>query len=218
MTAEGKQEFEQRFQDIRELATRNETAALLLFLQTVFTSSTNPTLFQQLTGYDVQASALYSTKPPQRSQYESYVQTSDFKKAIHVGTAAAFEANITPLEYALEEDYLTDISDRLEVLLNCCEVLFYTGQADILFPSINLQDYFRSLNWTAADAFRSAERQTWRATPNSTELSGYVFQTGNFTDVILLRAGHYAALDETKAAYHMMVNFIEGKSFADTSS
>ncbi|KAG0412554.1 hypothetical protein HPB47_010313 [Ixodes persulcatus] len=196
LTSEGRDEFASRFELIRTLAATNQTAALLLLLQTVFTSDTNPTLFQQLTGYDNQASALYATKPANMLAYERYVQTKEFKKAVHVGDSIVFQKDMFTLMFGLLQDYLANIDAEIEELLDTYKVLFYYGQMDSLFPAVHQKAFTRSLNWTGSDVFRNANRQTWRADDSAVKLLGYKTTAAQFTEVVLLKAGHYAAVDE----------------------
>lgn len=184
--------------------------ALLDLLRTIFTSEGKPTLFQRLTGYNNHASALYTEKPENMLKYEAYVQTDEFKRAVHVGKRVTFQGAQNRVARKLASDYLTDISHKIEDLLRWFRVLFYTGQMDTLFPSRNLQDFFRSLNWTGAAEFRKKESVRWRAYKNAHSLSGLVTQVGNMTEVVLLGAGHYAAVDKPRAANRMMVIFIKG--------
>ncbi|KAK8765395.1 hypothetical protein V5799_032003 [Amblyomma americanum] len=212
ITKRGRKSFAQKFAEMRQKVRSllGKLAALLKLRRTIFTSETNPTLFQKLTGYNNQASALYSEKPENMVRYEQYVQTDDFKRALHVGKSVQFMKAESKVATKLKDDYLTDISDKIQDLLQSYKILFYTGQMDTLFPSRNLQDYFRSLNWTGAEEFRAKEPTHWKAYPTSRYVSGIVTMVGNVTEVVLLRAGHYAAVDEADNANKMILNFIEG--------
>lgn len=212
ITKRGRKSFAQKFAEMREKVRSflGRLAALLKLKRTIFTSKTNPTLFQRLTGYNNQASALYSEKPENMVRYEKYMRTDEFKRAVHVGKSVQFMKAEGKVATKLKDDYLTDISDQIEDLLQSYKVLFYTGQMDTLFPSRNLQDYFRSLNWTGAAEFRTKQPTHWKAYPTSRFVSGIVTMVGNMTEVVLLRAGHYAAVDEPDNANKMMLNFIEG--------
>ncbi|CAN7984250.1 unnamed protein product, partial [Ixodes hexagonus] len=209
LTKSGRKKFASRFSKIRTTAKFSETMALVLLMRTIFTSDLKPTLFQELTGYQNHASTLYSREPPHMTAYENYVQTSEFKRAVHVGSAVKFEKNMTKLMLGLKEDYLTDITQRIIALLDNYKVLFYTGQMDALFPSVNQQTFFRSLKWKGANDFRKCERQEWVAGNGSKNLAGYKTQVRNFTEMVLIKAGHYAAVDVPEVTYHMMAEFFE---------
>ncbi|CAN8025270.1 unnamed protein product, partial [Ixodes persulcatus] len=93
ITERGRSQFATRFSRLRTTARFSESMALLLLMRTIFTSDLKPTLFQRLTGYQNHASTLYSHQPPHMTAYEKYVQTRDFKRAVHVGSAVKFENN-----------------------------------------------------------------------------------------------------------------------------
>ncbi|CAN7975443.1 unnamed protein product [Ixodes persulcatus] len=207
ITERGRSQFATRFSRLRTTARFSESMALLLLMRTIFTSDLKPTLFQRLTGYQNHASTLYSHQPPHMTAYEKYVQTRDFKRAVHVGSAVKFENNMTKLMLGLKADYLTDITPRITALLNNYKVLFYTGQMDALFPSVNQQKFYRTLKWKGAKAFRKQNREEWIAGEGSKNLAGYKTQVGNFTEMVLIKAGHYAAVDVPEVTYYMMAEF-----------
>ncbi|XP_037582155.2 probable serine carboxypeptidase CPVL [Dermacentor silvarum] len=213
LTEEGRDTFAKQFQAMRSLfASRKVKEALYLLLQTIFTDNTNPTLFQNLTLYNNQASALYSEKPANMIQYSHYVNTTDFREAIHVGLDAEFEPYSEIFMASLAPDIVTDISGQIELLLNTSQVLFYTGQVDALFPSTNLRAFFRTLHWTGASQYRNSPRRVWNLQDGSNSISGYIVRVHNFTEAIILKAGHYAAVDKPDEAYYLMSNFIDSKS------
>nr|XP_037273136.1 probable serine carboxypeptidase CPVL [Rhipicephalus microplus] len=216
VTKEGRKSLAEIFADMRRKVRTliGKLAALLRLKKTIFTSEKTPTMFQKLTGFNNQASALYSEKPLNMVRYEKYVQSDAFKRAVHVGRDAQFMEAEGKVSMSLKNDYLTDISHEIEDLLKSCKVLFYTGQMDTLFPSQNLQEYFRSLKWPGATEFRKAEPQHWKAYPSYRSVSGLVIRVRNMTDVVLFRAGHYTAVDEPDAANKMILNFIEGDANA----
>ncbi|XP_072140439.1 probable serine carboxypeptidase CPVL [Dermacentor andersoni] len=213
LTKEGRDTFTKQFQVMRSLfACRKVKEALYLLLQTIFTDSTHPTLFQNLTLYNNQASALYAEKPANMIQYSHYVNTTAFREAIHVGLDVEFEPYSQIFMANLALDIVTDISAQIELLLNTSQVLFYTGQVDALFPSTNLRAYFRTLNWTGASQYRNSSRGVWKAQDGSNSISGYIVRVPNFTDAIILEAGHYAAVDKPDEAYYLMSNFLDSRS------
>ncbi|XP_037554983.1 probable serine carboxypeptidase CPVL [Dermacentor silvarum] len=162
LTEEGRATFAKQFQTMRNLfASRRVKEALYLLLQTVFTDNTNPTLFQNLTLYNNQASALYSEKPANIIQYSHYVNTAAFREAIHVGLDVEFEPYSQIFMASLAPDMVTDISAQIELLLNSSQVLFYTGQVDTLLPSTNLRAFFRTLHWIGAWQYQNSPGVVW---------------------------------------------------------
>ncbi|XP_050031924.1 probable serine carboxypeptidase CPVL [Dermacentor andersoni] len=216
ITKKGRKSLAENFADMRRRARTliGKLAALLRLRKTIFTSEKKPTLFQRLTGFNNQASALYSEKPLNMLKYEKYVQSDEFKRAVHIGRDVEFMKAEGRVSTSLKNDYLTDISTEIEDLLQSYKVLFYTGQMDTLFPSRNLQEYFWSLNWTGAEEFRKAQPLHWKAYPTCHSVSGLLVRVGRMTDVVIFRAGHYTAVDEPEVANRMMLNFIEDNATA----
>ncbi|XP_070396784.1 probable serine carboxypeptidase CPVL [Dermacentor albipictus] len=216
ITKKGRKSLAENFADMRRKARTfiGKLAALLRLRKTIFTSEKKPTLFQRLTGFNNQASALYSEKPLNMLKYEKYVQSDEFKRAVHIGRDVEFMKAEGRVSTSLKNDYLTDISAEIEDLLQSYKVLFYTGQMDTLFPSRNLQEYFRSLNWTGAEEFRKAQPLHWKAYPTYHSVSGLLVRVRSMTDVVIFKAGHYTAVDEPEVANRMMLNFIEDNATA----
>ncbi|KAL1480904.1 hypothetical protein MTO96_050653 [Rhipicephalus appendiculatus] len=213
VTQEGRDAFAKQFDTMKNLLAEGEVLrALMILLHTIFTDNTSPTLFQNLTLYNNHASSLYSEQPANMRRYYEYANTKRFRKAIHVGFDVEFQRNNRVLLTSLASDYVRDISTQLELLLNTSKVLFYTGQVDTLFPSNKLRAYFRSLNWTGASEYRSAPRDVWSANGGSNGISGYVVRVRDFTEAVILGAGHYAAVDKSHEVNHLLKNFISSCS------
>ncbi|KAL3184578.1 hypothetical protein MRX96_031653 [Rhipicephalus microplus] len=209
VTQEGRDAFAKQFDQMKNLFGQGKVLeALTILLHTIFTDDTSPTLFQNLTLYNNQASALYSEQPANMRKYYEYANTKGFRKAIHVGLDVPFQRDNRVLLTSLALDYVRDITVELELLLNTSKVLFYTGQVDTLFPSNKLRDYFRTLNWAGASEYRSAPRDVWSANGGSDGISGYVVRVRDFTEAVVLGAGHYAAVDKSYEINHLLKNFV----------
>ncbi|KAL1485503.1 hypothetical protein MTO96_031924 [Rhipicephalus appendiculatus] len=213
LTKKGRDTFARQFETMRSLFALGQVeVALYLLLRTIFTDDTNPTLFQNLTRFNNQASALYSEKPANMIAYSRYVNTTRFREAIHVGPDVQFEPHSDIFMASLAPDMVTDISDQIELLLNTSKVLFYTGQVDALFPSANLRAYFRTLRWPGASQYRNASRSTWTMKYDSRGISGYVVQVRDFIDVTILGAGHYAAVDKPDEVNCLLSKFVDSRN------
>ncbi|KAK8765399.1 hypothetical protein V5799_032007 [Amblyomma americanum] len=214
----GYQIFKNQFSIMRMLAVQNNITAVYMLLQTIFSyepPETKKTLFQQLTLYNSHASPLY-TERPQSMLWSAYCAARpEFKAAIHAGANRTIEhANRTLLE-KLIVDWMVDITEKVEYVLNHTRVLFYTGQLDALFPSANSQAYFERLNWTHSEKYRNANRTLWRPygsvlKPYDLPISaaGYTKSAGNFTSAVVLGMGHYAGFDKPDEIYHLIMQFL----------
>lgn len=213
----GAEQFSQRFQLLRQVVSSNKTAALGLLLRTVG-SEKGPriqhTMFQNLTGYNSHANALVEDSPEEFKQFYRFAATAEFKRAFHVNVSRGLDAQRQMVTFNLaQRDMLTDISGKLEDLLNVQRVLLYTGQLDTLFPAANLEKYFKSLSWNGAAEFRNAPRTPWYTCTEPRRLAGYVTRARDMKYVQVARAGHHAAFDAPEAVYEMMDQFLrEGSS------
>lgn len=212
LTEEGYKTFAGHFEAMRNLlASHNYTMALGMLLTTIFADSTKvrPTLFQNLTLYNDHASPLYTERPLFMVACFLFLNGStDIRKAIHVGENATFQYINEALLLTFASDWLRDISPLTERVLNESRVLFYTGQLDALFPSVNQRAYFATLNWTNAQAYRKASRCTWKPYLQYYGNAGYVKKAVNFTEAVLLGMSHYGAVEKPDEVYYLMLQFV----------
>uniref|UniRef100_V5H8Q7 Putative venom serine carboxypeptidase n=2 Tax=Ixodes ricinus TaxID=34613 RepID=V5H8Q7_IXORI len=213
----GRRIFNEAFVNISELSKKNTTLALYALSNTVFDLGTDgqKSLFQNLTGFTVQRSALYSVLPPVADAYTKYVNTSEFKKSLHVPLNFTMNSLKPIVASMLFTDFFTDITAKLISALDYQNILLYTGQVDALFPSTNFRKYFSTLKWTKKEAFEGAVRNTWSTCGDIHGVSGYIESITNFSYAVVLRAGHHTTLDEPSSVYHLTSSFIKGGNFDD---
>uniref|UniRef100_G3MM89 Carboxypeptidase n=1 Tax=Amblyomma maculatum TaxID=34609 RepID=G3MM89_AMBMU len=202
--------FKQQFENIRNITRQGQyDIAIYMLAQTIFAYQDKKTLFQNLTFYNNHASPLYSEMPLSMLLCFKYINSSDFKTALHVGENTVLQYDNPLLLQRLAGDFLVDITKLIEHVLNKTRVLFYTGQLDALFPSTNLQAYFDRLNWTKANEYRDANRSIWRPYGPATNAAGYMKSAGNFTSAVMLGMGHYAGFDKPTETYLLMKEFLD---------
>ncbi|CAN7984262.1 unnamed protein product, partial [Ixodes hexagonus] len=212
----GRDTFAATIQNIRGLIDVNRTAAILMLGNTLMHTRHNgeASLFMKLTGYDDHGSALTYATPPQFDHYYSYAQRHIFKKHIHVSPTARVDGDRLSVALNLGmKDFFTDISHLIEAVLDSQRVLIYTAQMDTMIPAVNLDKYFRSLNWTGAEQFKAAPRQRWYSRGRNSPILGYVTTVKELTYVLLTQAGHHASFDRPVTVYRMMELFVSDLDF-----
>ncbi|EEC16374.1 serine carboxypeptidase, putative, partial [Ixodes scapularis] len=209
----GRAAFTQTFAQIRRLSKVNTTLALYLLSRTVLRSGGEKTLFQNLTGFTAQGSALYSIMPPEAKAYITYTNTSEFKESLHVPLNSRIDSLRPMVAFMLSKDFFTDITAEFINALERQNILLYTGQVDTLFPSMNFRKYFSTLRWTKKESFIGAGRNTWSTCRDPRRVAGYIESITNFSYAVVLRAGHHTTLDEPSSVYHLTSSFIKGGNF-----
>ncbi|XP_070377070.1 venom serine carboxypeptidase-like [Dermacentor albipictus] len=107
LTREGGDEFAKQFSTMRSLLTEDKgLEALQMLSQTTFANPTQPTLFQNLTLYNQQASALHPETAAIMIEFYQYANTTGLREAIHVGLDANFQATNEDLLTSLAFDFL----------------------------------------------------------------------------------------------------------------
>uniref|UniRef100_A0A023FLP1 Putative serine carboxypeptidase lysosomal cathepsin a n=1 Tax=Amblyomma cajennense TaxID=34607 RepID=A0A023FLP1_AMBCJ len=224
LNTDGHAQFKSYFETMRKLTAKfdlgNYTMALGILFSTIFTSQPK-TLFQNLTLYNSHASPLYTERPLLMTLSFVFADNPQFKISIHAGENTSLQYSNEALQKSLIFDWLVDVTEKVEYVLNNTRVLFYTGQLDALFPSANSQAYFEKLNWAHSEKYRKAERDLWPPygrylpLPENITLplsaSGYTKSAGNFTSAVVLGMGHYAGFDKPAEIYKLILDFLEKK-------
>lgn len=213
----GRHIFKRTFQYMKNLTMVPETVSQvpLILLSTIFTDPTGarPTLFQNLTSYNDHASPLYTQRPLNMLACFVFLNTSvGLRRMTHVGDSAVFRYAETPLIMAFASDWLRDITNLTQRVLDKLNVLLYSGQLDALFPYVNQRTYFRTLKWDHSDEYLEAPRLPWRP-PNWNKYMGYagfVKQADKFTEALLLGMSHYGAAEKPDEVYFLIAQFIAG--------
>uniref|UniRef100_A0A224Z894 Serine carboxypeptidase n=1 Tax=Rhipicephalus zambeziensis TaxID=60191 RepID=A0A224Z894_9ACAR len=213
LTAENRDLFAQKFNLMETLVLETKYAdALGLLSTTIFADPTwsRPTLFQNLTLYSDHASPLFTQRPARMLACFVYLNTStDLRKALHVGKNAIFQYDNRDLQTSFALDWLTNMNSTVENVLAESSMLFYTGQIDALFPSVKQREYLSLLSWTSAAQYKTAQRFLWKPYPLYYGFAGYIKETEQLIDAVLLGMSHYGAVDKPDQVYDLIMYFLD---------
>lgn len=216
LTAEDRDVFAKQFQHMQALIYEGQyKQALGLLITTIFADPTRSrlTLFQNLTSYNDHASPLHTERPFLTLACFDYLSKStELKKAIHVGANASFQYNNKLLLETFAGDWLVPITSMIKEVLEKSSILFYTGQIDALFPSVNQRDFLATLQWTHDKEYQKAPRSLWKPYPEYYGNAGYKKEGGNLIDVVLLGMSHYGAVEKSEEVYHLITEFVTKKA------
>ena len=110
---------------------------------------------------------------------------------------------------------LTTVVQHLHLFFASPKVLFYNGQLDVIIPYPATENFLNQLQWKGADEYSTSARRIWKVRG---EVAGYARQVRNFRQVMVRNAGHILPYDQPVWAFDMIMRFVEGKSFGDSSS
>lgn len=207
LDSNGRDVFAQAMHRVRHLWANNRTTALHILSHTIFRLHTTPSLFTNLTSYNDHASLFSDQRPREFVHYYRYMQKPLFKKSLNLCSQATVNGSRLLVMLHLASDYVTDLRDKVQYLLDATKMLVLTGQVDTVFPAINQEKYMMSLNWTGMEAFRKTARKPWYVDGPGSKLTGYVKTTRDLTYVVLTRAGHHVLVDASEAVYNMIERF-----------
>lgn len=216
MNSSQRDEFKKQFQAMRYVAANASIAlyAVKMLSNTIFTNPVNRTLFQTLTSYNDHASPLFTERPSIMYTCVYVFNTSTFKNQIHVGEIG-FQYNNPYLLSSFAPDWLRDINHMVENVLNKSSMLFYIGQIDALFPSVNQQAYLSKLNWAHADQYREATRTRWSKPNKVYGADGFIKIVPHLTEALVLGMSHYGAAEKPDEVYYLVTSFVASSSKAN---
>ncbi|CAH1391290.1 unnamed protein product [Nezara viridula] len=147
-----------------------------------------------------------STK--QNSLWNDYIQTSDFRSSVHVGNRSFYDGS--KVSDILENDFMQSVRPWVEVLMDNYRVMFYNGQLDVIVAYPLSINFFKKLNWSGAEIYKSAPRKSWIV---ENELAGFTKSAKGFTEVLVRNAGHYIPMDQPKWTMDLINRFVNNIPF-----
>ncbi|KAK9296016.1 hypothetical protein QLX08_009856 [Tetragonisca angustula] len=172
--------------------------------------SKQPSLFNNLTGFNYYFNFLHPQEPNNDSDYMvQWLQTADIRKALHVGNIT-FNAESKKVEEYLISDVMQSLAGLIEDLVQHYKVLIYNGQLDIIVAYPLTEKYIQNLKWSGAEKYKTAQRKIWYV---GNELAGYSKTVDNLTEVLVRNAGHLVPSDQPKWALDLITRFTHNKSF-----
>lgn len=193
------------------IRTRQWAKAFEVFNRLMDGDGLNSSLFKNFTGFDNYYNYLFSRAPLSNSTnfLGQFIQRPDVRRALHVGNVS-FAAESLKVEQYLQEDIYQSVAPWVSQLLSKYRVLIYTGQLDIIVAFPLTENYLRKLNFTGAEAYKSAKKYHWYV---GHELAGYVKHAGNLTEVLVRDAGHMVPKDQPLLAFDLITRFTHEKGF-----
>ncbi|XP_026289903.1 venom serine carboxypeptidase-like [Frankliniella occidentalis] len=171
----------------------------------------NTTLFLELTGLRHRSNYVRAGDHLLTS-YKQYVQTPQVRQLLHVGNLTFH--NCTAVADQLRADQMQTARPWYETLLEHYDVLLYNGQLDIAEPYPLMVNYIKRLQWSGADAYKTAERKIWTV---DGEVAGYAKTAGRLTEVLVRAAGSMVPLDQPKWALDLITKFVSHQPIASAA-
>ena len=102
-------------------------------------------------------------------------------------------------------DFMSSQAANVSFCIAHTKVLLYNGQDDIIVNTPSAENWIGKM-WGDNEAFYNAELQVWLL-PNGTN-AGLTQQSGNFTFVIVNKAGHLAPFDQMNSTVDMINRWV----------
>ncbi|XP_072534827.1 probable serine carboxypeptidase CPVL [Salminus brasiliensis] len=171
-----------------------------------------PSFFQNVTGCTNYFNYMQCQEPVDQEYFAKFLTLPIVRSSIHVGNLTFNDGS--EVEKHLLQDVMKSIKPWLGVLMDNYRVLIYSGQLDVIVAAPLTERFLPTVNWTGADAFKSAERFHWKVRPSDTEVAGYVRQVGEFYQVIVRGGGHILPYDQPERSFDMIDRFLSTLGFS----
>ena len=89
-------------------------------------------------------------------------------------------------------------------------ILIYTGQFDECMNVLSTENWLQTLPWAHTAAFLNTSRVAWNADGALPATAGFTRRVGPLSQMIVLRAGHMATLEQPRATLEMYKAFVSG--------
>ncbi|XP_064401449.1 probable serine carboxypeptidase CPVL isoform X2 [Halichondria panicea] len=163
-----------------------------------------PTYLYNITGSTNYYNILRTSSPPDFNYYVPFINTTDIRRAIHVGSLS-YGSHAEDVEMALGNDIMDTVRDWLSVLMDNYKVLLYNGQLDIIVGVPLTESMLQVLQWSGRDAYLKADRQVWKI---GDDVAGYVRTVNKFMQVVVRGGGHILPFDQPERALNLIQNFV----------
>lgn len=188
----------------RSLVLQRNFEAAFLSIDALFLGTVTPiTTFTNLTGFTYYYNYLQTT-PPDYSYLNEFMEENKTRRAIHVGNQTFIFGKVEKVAEYLIHDFMDSVAPWLEELLSYYPVLLYYGQLDIVCAYPMAENFMKSLNFTAADEYKRANRCIWW---DDIDVAGYAKRAGNLQEVLVRNASHSVPMEQPRWAQHMIYNF-----------
>ncbi|KAI4885755.1 hypothetical protein NFI96_011050 [Prochilodus magdalenae] len=171
-----------------------------------------PSFFQNVTGCTNYFNYMQCQEPADQEYFAKFVTLPAVRSSIHVGNLTFNDGS--EVEKHLLQDVMKSIKPWLGVLMDNYRVLIYSGQLDVIVAAPLTERFLPTVNWTGADAYKTAERFHWKLSPSDTEVAGYVRQVNDFYQVIVRGGGHILPYDQPARSFDMIDRFLSTKGFS----
>ncbi|XP_073977711.1 venom serine carboxypeptidase-like [Rhodnius prolixus] len=156
-------------------------------------------IFANKTGFSYYYNYMHYKYDNAHGDVDKFVNTDEMRSLLHVGNLTY--NNGEKVSQHLKADMTKSIKPWFEKLLEKYRVVLYSGQLDIIIAYPLTLNFIRSLNWSGAEEYKTAERKLWFV---DNELAGYTKTVGKFTEVLVRNAGHMVPSDQPKWALDLI--------------
>jgi len=142
---------------------------------------------------------------------DKWLNDKNTKDLLHVPQEVDF-SDCNDVAYAkLCTDFMNSVKPLIPNILDQIPVLLFNGQDDLIVNTPSAENWIASMNWSGRDEYLSAEKQIWKV---DGQVAGYARSAKNLTQLVILKAGHMAPMDQPKNCFDMVKRFINKTAWA----
>eukprot|EP01100_Stratorugosa_tubuloviscum_P003624 TRINITY_DN1881_c0_g1_i1.p1 TRINITY_DN1881_c0_g1~~TRINITY_DN1881_c0_g1_i1.p1 ORF type:complete len:441 (-),score=162.98 TRINITY_DN1881_c0_g1_i1:65-1387(-) len=146
--------------------------------------------------YDVRTYVQYDWTPT-----VNYLNNYNVRQLLHVGDYLTTSSNSTVEDY-MQSDIMQSSAFLFDDLLSQIKVLLYQGQYDAKDGVESSEAWINKLNYPG---WYDAKRIIWH---NNANVAGYVKNSLNLTQAVVVQAGHLSPMDQPANTLDMLTRFI----------
>ena len=144
-----------------------------------------------------------------------FMNRTDVKQQLHVPATTVFENPSPAVSQAMNSDVCKSVAGVMPTLLSNYRVLLYEGMLDYVVNAPGLEIWLSKVAWSGMPGFQNTKRRRWFSKPNGAlDITGFVQQYSNLTQLMLPNTGHFATIDQPAVAAAMVHNWLYNIPFA----
>uniref|UniRef100_A0A0A9XJC2 Carboxypeptidase n=2 Tax=Lygus hesperus TaxID=30085 RepID=A0A0A9XJC2_LYGHE len=142
---------------------------------------------------------LDGNSPTQSNILNKFLCQAHVRKRIHVGGLPFNDGSAVKKYLLLDET--KSVKPWFQTLLEHYRIILYNGQLDIVAAYPLTVNFIEHLKWSGSSEYLTAKRKKWFVGSN---LAGYSKSVGNFTELLVLNAGHMVPSDQPKGGLDLI--------------
>lgn len=151
--------------------------------------------FYEASGFTTALTLLEDQLDPNNFLFANYVESPEFRRAIHVGNLT-YTLVSEAIQQSMTEEFMASKSGHIEELLRAgkYKLIVATGQLDLTVIHSGIEKMLSHFVWSGQDKWIRSNRTVWKG--ENGQVIGYKKEVSNLAFYLIRNAGHMLIGDQ----------------------